>query len=190
MSAPSSGKFQDHYVILDIDSNASNEVIQKAYSTLASKYNPRGGTVPDQAKFEAISLAYEVLIDPFTRTTFDSLRPNASQNTTPQFSGLPFFSAGEGETTRRRAVLCILYDRARQKPINPGLSMRHLEMMLTLTTEELQFAVWYLKARGLAASDDKSLVLITVAGMDYLDQNFPKPEEIMPLLRQPSQHQQ
>jgi hypothetical protein len=183
MSAPAAGKFQDHYVVLDIDPKSNNDIIQRAYTSLASKYNPRGGAFPDQEKFDAISLAYEVLIDPSARASFDSLRPSSGQEDGPQFTGLGFFTSGEGETARRRAVLCILYDRARQKPIRPGLSMRHLEMMLTLTTEQLQFAVWYLKARGYAASDDKSLVMITVAGMDYLDATFPKPEEIMPFLR-------
>ena len=183
MSAPLAGKFQDHYVVLDIDSKANNDTIQKAYTSLATKYNPRGGAVPDQEKFDAISLAYEVLLDPITRGAFDSLRPDAAKEDAPKFTGLGFFTSGEGETARRRAVLCVMYDRSRHKPIRPGLSMRHLEIMLNLSTEQLQFAVWYLKARGLAMSDDKSNVQITVDGMDYIDASFPKAEDVMPFLR-------
>lgn len=183
MSASAVGKFQDHYVILDIDPKSNNDLIQRAYTSLAAKYNPRGGAFPDQEKFDAISLAYEVLLDPGARDAFDSLRPSDDKADGPQFSGHGFFTSGEGETARRRAVLCVMYDRSRQKPIRPGLSMRHLEMMLNLTTEQLQFAIWYLKARGLAMSDDKSQVMITVDGMDHIDQNFPKPDEILPFLR-------
>lgn len=183
MSAPAAGKFQDHYLILDIDPKSKSDVIQKAYTSLAAKYNPRGGSFPDQQKFEAISLAYEVLSDPAARAAFDSLRPSDDKADAPQFSGMSFFTSGEGETARRRAVLCVMYDRSRQKPIRPGLSMRNLEMMLNLTTEQLQFAVWYLKARGLAMSDDKSQLMITVEGMDYIDKNFPKAEEVLPFLR-------
>lgn len=184
MSAPLAGKFQDHYVILGVDPKATNEVIQKAYSALAAKYNPRGGESPDQEKFEAVTLAYEVLMDPAAKATFDSMRPGAGQDDAPQFSGRPFFEAGSGEMARRRAVLCVMYDRARAKPIRPGLSMRHLEGMLNMTTEQLQFAIWYLKQRGFASSDDKSNVQITVEGMDYIDQNFPTPEEILPMLKE------
>jgi curved DNA-binding protein CbpA len=183
MSAPAAGKFQDHYIVLDIDPKSSSDLIQRAYTSLAAKYNPRGGAFPDQEKFDAISLAYEVLLDPGARAAFDSLRPSDDKADGPKFTGLGFFTSGEGETARRRAVLCVMYDRSRQKPIRPGLSMRHLEMMLNLTTEQLQFAIWYLKARGYAMSDDKSQVMITVEGMDYIDKNFPKPEEIMPFLR-------
>jgi len=182
MSAPLAGKFQDHYAVLGIDPKSSSDVIQKAYSTLAAKHNPRGWDTPDAEKFEAITLAYEVLMDPSAKATFDSMRPGA-QDDTPQFSGHKFFVSGAGERLRRRALLCIMYDRARNKPIRPGLSMRHLENMFNMTTEQLQFAIWYLKARGHAISDDKSNVQITVEGMDYIDENFPKPEEVLPLLK-------
>lgn len=184
MSAPLAGKFQDHYVVLGIEPKSPNDVIQKAYSALAAKYNPRGYDSPDAEKFEAVTLAFEVLMDPSARATFDSMRPGAAQDDAPQFSGASFFNAGAGEQSRRRAVLCVMYDRARHKPIRPGLSMRHLEGMMNLTTAELQFAIWYLKARGYASSDDKSNIQITVEGMDYIDQNFPSPDEILPLLKE------
>ena len=183
MSAPLAGKFQDHYLVLDIDPKSNNDLIQRAYASLAAKYNPRGGAFPDPEKFEALSLAYEVLLDPFARASFDSLRPNSDKEDGPQFTGIDFFTSGEGETARRRAVLCVMYDRSRQKPVRPGLSMRHLEGMMNLTTEQLQFAIWYLKARGYAMSDDKSNIMITVDGMDYIDGSFPKPDEILPFLR-------
>ena len=183
MSTPVASRFQDHYAVLDIDSKANNDTILQAYTSFARKYNPRRGAVPDQEKFDAISLAYEILLDPVARAAFDSMRPDSAKEDAPRFTGLGFFVSGEGETARRRAVLCVMYDRARQKPLRPGLSMRHLEIMMNLTTEQLQFAVWYLKARGLAASDDKSNVQITVDGMDYIDGGFPKAEDVMPLLR-------
>ena len=183
MSAPLAGKFQDHYAVLGIDPKSNNDAIQKAYMDLAAKCNPRGGAKPDKEKFEAVSLAFEVLLDPAARASFDSLRPGAAQDDAPQFSGLGFFSAGAGEVLRRRVVLTVMYDRVRHKTNRPGLSMRQLELMLTLPMEQLQFVVWYLKARGYASQDDKSNIQITVEGMDYLDSNFPSAEEIMPFIR-------
>ena len=55
--------------------------------------------------------------------------------------------------------------------------------MLETTSEGLNFALWYLKQRSLVTSDDKSNLLITVEGMDYLETNPPTPEMIMPLVR-------
>jgi hypothetical protein len=40
-----------------------------------------------------------------------------------------------------------------------------------------------LKQRSLVTSDDKSNLLITVEGMDYLETNPPTPETIMPLVK-------
>ena len=62
-------------MVLGVDPKAKSEVIQKAYQALAFKYNPRGGKEASAEKFEAVGLAYEVLIDPVLRQSFDSLRP-------------------------------------------------------------------------------------------------------------------
>jgi len=40
-----------------------------------------------------------------------------------------------------------------------------------------------LKQRSLVTSDDKSNLLITVEGMDYLETNPPTPEMVMPLVK-------
>jgi hypothetical protein len=47
----------------------------------------------------------------------------------------------------------------------------------------LNSALWYLKQRGLAASDDKSSLQITVDGMDFLESRRPLPEQVMPFIK-------
>ena len=61
--------------------------------------------------------------------------------------------------------------------------MRHLEGMLYVGGESLNFALWYLKKRGLVINDDKSSMEITVDGMDFLEQNRPTPEQVMGFIR-------
>ncbi len=61
--------------------------------------------------------------------------------------------------------------------------MRQLENLLETTSEELNFALWYLKQRGLVATDDKSSLQITVEGIDFLETRRPAPESILPLLK-------
>jgi hypothetical protein len=183
MSAPISGKFQDHYKVLEIDPKSNLEAIQKAYGKLAQKYHPRNTQSGDQAKFDAVNLAYEVLSDSGLRAEFDKLRSGGEDKTEFNFSGLGFFAALGHETALRAALLCVLYDRRRLKPTTPGLSVRRVENMLETTPEGLIFALWYLKQRNLVASDDKSNLLITVEGMDYLETNPPTPEMVMPMFR-------
>jgi curved DNA-binding protein CbpA len=178
MSGSVSGKFQDHYALLGIDSRADSETIQAVYSKLAEKYNPGNSQTGDADKFEAINLAYEVLSDPTLRAGFDKHEANQ-----PKFTGVAFFSALEQGAVLRSAVLCVLYDRRRVKSTRPSLSIRHLENMLHVTPEELNFALWYLKQRGLVINDDKSSLEITVDGMDYLERNHPSAEAVMPLIK-------
>ena len=62
--------------------------------------------------------------------------------------------------------------------------MRHLELIVEATAAELASALWYLKQRGLAASDDKSSLQITVDGMDFLESKRPVPEDVMPFIKE------
>jgi len=182
VSALVSGKFQDHYIVLGIDPKSDSETIQTAYSKLAQKYHPNN---PDTwEKFEAVNLAYEVLSDPSLRATFDQLKGIDHEAGNPKFTGPEFFHALEHGAALRSAVLCILYDRRRVKSSKPSLSMRHLESMLHVTAEELNFALWYLKQRGFVVSDDKSSMEITVEGMDCLELNRPSAEAVMSLIKQ------
>lgn len=72
---------KNYYQILQIDINASPEIIKKAYSTLAKKYHP--DLQPDEKKHEAeekfklINEAYETLSDELKRAEYDS---NLTQN--------------------------------------------------------------------------------------------------------------
>lgn len=181
MSAPVSGKFQDHYAILGVDPKAGAAAIQAAYAKLAEKYGPENIESGDPEKLEAVSLAFEVLSDPSLRSSFDKLK--GIDEGEAHFSGAPFFEALEHGAEVRAAVLCILYDCRRSKPFKPSLSIRHLESMLKVTTDELNFALWYLRQRAFVVNDDKSSLQITVQGMDHLESNPPAAERVMTLIK-------
>ncbi len=133
--------------------------------------------------FEAINMAYETLLDPELRGIFDKLKGVGEEESRPKFSGVDFFDALGREALRRTAILCVLYDRRLTKPSAPSLSMRHLELIVDATAAELSSALWYLKQRGLAASDDKSSLQITVDGMDFLESKKPLPEDVMAFIK-------
>lgn len=182
MSAPVAGKFQDHYIVLELEPKASSENIQQSYARLARKYHPNTPDTGDRDKFEAVNLAYEVLSDPGLRREFDKLKGLDQEKGAPKFNGPEFFEALGRATSLRVALLCVLYDRRRAKPVSPGLSLRHTEGMIQATPEELTFVLWYLKQRGLVSSDDKSNLQITVEGMDLLESLRPSPEAVLPFI--------
>ena len=183
MSSGAAGKFQDHYIILGVESNADSETIQAAYSKLAQKFHPNRGETPDQTKFDAVNQAYEVLADPALRLAFDQVKGIDRDAGNPKFSGAEFFHALEQSEALRSAILCILYDRRRLKALKPSLGLRQLEGMLAVTLEEMNFALWYLKQRSLVVNDDKSSMAITVEGMDYLEKNMPSADEVAKFIK-------
>ncbi len=183
MSAPLAGKFQDHYAVLGIDPKSDSETIQRAYAKLAQKYYPNNSATANAEMFEAVNMAYETLSDPELRGVFDKLKGVGQEESGPKFSGMEFFDALGRDSLLRAAILCVLYDRRRTKPSAPSLSMRHLEVIVEAAETELSSALWYLKQRGLAASDDKSSLQITVDGMDFLESNQPAPEDVMVFIK-------
>jgi hypothetical protein len=176
MSSSAAGKFQDHYVVLGVDSQADVETIRSAYDRFVEKNKD------DAEKLESASLAFEVLSDPSLRASFDRLR-GGKEESKPKFSGAAFFDALVRGTDLRAAVLCLLYDRRRLNPFTPSLSMRNMEGMMRVSSDELSFALWYLKQRSLVINDDKSSLQITVDGMDYLERNPPARERVLEVVK-------
>ena len=183
MSTPLAGKFQDHYDVLGIDAKADSETLQRAYAELAQKYHPHNPDTGDQEAFDAVNAAYEVLSDPAQRFAFDNLKGVGEDSNCPQFSGTEFFESLGSDAGLRVALLCILYERRKKKPLKPGLPMRYVEAMLNADLDALFFVLWYVKQRGWVSSDDKSNLLITVQGMDYLDSNPPSAAMVLPHIK-------
>ena len=177
------GKFQDHYEVLGIDHESVSETIHRAYSTLAQRYHPRNTATGNAGMFDAINLAYEVLSDPMRRREFDELKGIGLDASGPKFNGVEFFGALGRETFLRSTILCLLYDRRRTRPSSAGVSMRSIEIMVEASAVELSAALWYLKQRGLAASDDKSSLQITADGMDFLVNAKPLLEDVMAYIK-------
>jgi curved DNA-binding protein CbpA len=183
MSAPPTGKFQDHYTILGVDAGAETEVIQRAYARLLEKYGPDNIDTRDDERLAVVNTAYETLSDPELRKAFDALKGTSANSARPKFSGVEFFDGLGREVELRLALLCVFYDRRRNKPLTPSLSMRHIEGILEASPEALNFALWYLKQRGFVANDDRSSLVITVEGMDFLEAHPPAPESVMAFIK-------
>jgi len=64
---------KDYYQLLEVDHDASEQQIRKAYRRLALRYHPdrNPGDKTAEERFKQISEAYGVLIDPVKRTEYD-----------------------------------------------------------------------------------------------------------------------
>ncbi|XP_057507796.1 uncharacterized protein LOC130790780 [Actinidia eriantha] len=98
----------DYYKILQVNRNASDEDLKKAYRKLAMKWHPDknpNNKKDAEAKFKQISEAYEVLSDSQKRAIYDQYGEEGLKGQVPppeQYpGGATFFSTGEGPTTFR-----------------------------------------------------------------------------------------
>lgn len=101
----------DYYKILQVDKNANDEDLKKAYRKLAMKWHPdKNPTNKKEAenKFKQISEAYEVLSDPQKRAIYDQYGEEGlkfGQVPPPSEAGGPggatFFQTGDGPNVFR-----------------------------------------------------------------------------------------
>ncbi|GLT71765.1 hypothetical protein SLA2020_437610 [Shorea laevis] len=102
----------DYYKILQVDRNATDENLKKAYRKLAMKWHPDKNLTNKkeaEAKFKQISEAYEVLSDPQKRAVYDQYGEEGLKGQVPPPGGgaaagpggAQFFSTGDGPTMFR-----------------------------------------------------------------------------------------
>nr|GMD36777.1 DnaJ homolog subfamily B member 13-like [Ipomoea batatas] len=102
----------DYYKILDVDRNAKDDDLKKAYRKLAMKWHPDknpNNKKEAEAKFKQISEAYDVLSDPQKRAVYDQYGEEGLKSGVPPPGaggargpgGATFFSTGEGPTSFR-----------------------------------------------------------------------------------------
>ncbi|KQN26703.1 molecular chaperone DnaJ [Sphingomonas sp. Leaf33] len=82
----------DYYELLECGRDADDATIKSAYRKLAIKYHPdkNGGCKEHEAKFKAISEAYDCLKDPQKRAAYDRFGHAAFQNGGGGHGGNPF----------------------------------------------------------------------------------------------------
>jgi curved DNA-binding protein CbpA len=94
----------DPYKVLQVDSEAEDEVIQAAYRRLAQKYHPDISPGPEAAaRMAAINAAWEILRDPVRRASFDLARrlERRAAEVQPRSAPVPGDSGGASPTSGR-----------------------------------------------------------------------------------------
>jgi curved DNA-binding protein len=137
----------------------------------AGRFYPDNPDSGDIEKFLALNRVYDTLSDPDRRSNYDAKREQLEAAPDPIFSMSTFVNGIEGEVNRRLAILAMLYNKRRTNGSQPGISLWDLERKMALPREHLEFAVWYLKAKGYLAMGDNADLTLTALGVDYVETN-------------------
>lgn len=155
---------KDHYEVLQLSANATQDTIERMFRFLASKHHPDAGG--DKEKFNYLVKAFEVLRDPVARAAYDiELQKERQQN-----DRLAEHSQQAGpDTADRHELLCLFYARRRQNESSPGLGIVTIEKMMNIPEEVLNFHLWYFKEKGWIQREEYGGMSITAAGVDKVE---------------------
>jgi curved DNA-binding protein CbpA len=172
----------DYYEVLQISRNADIETIHRVYRMMAARFHPDNPRTGDTEIFLRLKHAYEVLSDPERRMRYDATRELEEDAPLPIFELKDFVHGLRGEMNRRMGVLSLLYNRRRADEDHPGLSIMDLEKRMAFPREHLNFALWYLRAKGYVRQEDNSDCGITAEGIDFIESHSSHDELIKRLI--------
>jgi len=174
--------FIDYYELFRVSPGAEIESIQRVHRALAARYHPDNTETGDLDKFLRVNEAFKILSDPVKRAEFDAHYKTRKENPLPVFLTKEFTEGVDGEINRRMGMLCLLYTQRRVNQMNPALSVLEIEQMMSIPREHLLFTIWYLKSKRLIQQDDRSSLLITAEGVDFMEANLPEHKDMVKLL--------
>lgn len=175
--------FIDYYELLQISPNAELETIHRVFKMLATRYHPDNPETGEVDRFLLLNQAYEVLADGGRRANYDTHYAEHKMRPIEVFETKEFEIGVDGEANRRMGILCLLYNRRRSNPEDPGLSLLEFETIMSFAREHLLFTMWYLKEHDFVRIDERSDYVITGTGVDFVEQKLPQNKMMYRLLK-------
>jgi len=163
----------DYYEVLQVNTNAEQETIDRVYRLLAQRFHPDNQQTGDESRFRTLLEAYTVLRDPEKRARYDVIHEQHRQDRWRLVSsGAQSENDFEMEQVVRLTVLEALYTQRRLEPTSPGIFWGEFERMIGRPREHLEFTIWFLIQKKFVERGDNSRLVLTVEGAEYLEQSY------------------
>ncbi|HEV2486029.1 MAG TPA: J domain-containing protein [Terracidiphilus sp.] len=159
----------DYYGLLQISPHADQETIHRVYRFLAGRFHPDNPESGDPEMFLLVKKAYDVLSDPARRSEYDAACETEPPEAAPFSTSIDFMDSMEGESNRRLAVLALLYNQRRTKPLAPEVPLNEVEERMGFPRDYLDFTTWYLQKKGYISRADNSDFSLTADGVDFVE---------------------
>jgi curved DNA-binding protein CbpA len=156
----------DCYEILQLSPNAESNTIERVYRILAERYHPSRPETGNLEIFLKLYEAHRILTDPELRAQND-----ARDRETRLLHRKIFDREGTetAEQRKRQAILELLYIKTIQDPEHAAMTVFEFARLLSSPREALDFALWYLKAKGYVKRGDTGRFTITASGADEVE---------------------
>jgi len=163
--------FIDYYELMQLNSNADTDTIERIFRHLAMKFHPDNKESGDAEKFRLIVDAHRILSDPEKRAGYDVTYQdywNSKWNLASEASNKTAFG---DDRVNRESVLSILYVQRRRDMKKPGVGAYEVARLLSIPPELVEFHVWYLKEKGWVERTETGQLAITAPGVDEVEQS-------------------
>lgn len=158
----------DYYETLQLSPAADPETVERVYRLLAKRYHPDNRVSGDKDRFNEVREAYDVLSDPDSRAAYDARYEESRSEQWQIFDQADASDDREDDQRLFHGILSLLYVARRRDPRKAGMAPSHLERLLGVPAEHLDFPLWYLKKRNYIEILDNGLMAISVDGIDKL----------------------
>lgn len=163
----------DYYEVLQVSTSAEPETINRVFRMLAQRFHPDNQQTGNEGRFRTILEAYEVLSNPEKRARYDvSHQQQRKDRWRLVSSGAQAENDFEMEQVVRLTILEALYTKRRLEPASPGIFWGDFEGLTGRPREHIEFTMWFLQQKKFVTVDDKSRLVLTVEGAEYLEQSY------------------
>lgn len=167
-----SNGFVNHYAALRVDPACDARELEAAYHDLVKKYHPDRTGDEDSTEFSAITAAYRVLRDADQRAAYDEEYAQIVGNHSFQGNAATSFGIEDDfaadDSDDHAQILLYLYQKRREDAQRPGVVGFYLQELVQCSDEHFEFHKWYLKEKGLIATNEQGELAITIQGVDHV----------------------
>ena len=163
------GNLIDYYEFLMISPTADRQMIEWAARLMLARYDPQKSKTPDEKKCQQAKEAFRTLADPKRRAAYDAelgpKQPAARLDVKATVTRQDVVDAQQ----MRQAIMLVLYQAVLRQPRDPDVGRTELARQIGVQTQDLEFALWFLRERDWITATQAGSYSITVIGAEWVE---------------------
>lgn len=174
--------FVDYYKIMGVKPTIAIEDLNRRFHRLAKRYHPDNPVSGDRDRFDQLIEAHSVLKDAARRAQYDALYDKiVGPRQTFKSDSYESDTVGQDVDVQAR-LLSVFYTRRRRNIREPGVPEMELERIFGCPIQDLEFHLWYLRAKGWVERLENGMLAITVLGIDHVNAEHNRKKTTMLLM--------